>query len=58
MNLWVFWYLSVVCFLGCRVLGNVVLVGKNETLSFEDIEANFGELNLTFTLLCPYSYRI
>ncbi|WMV54219.1 hypothetical protein MTR67_047604 [Solanum verrucosum] len=44
MNLWVFWYLSVVCLSGCKVLGNVVLVGKNETLSFEDIEANFGLL--------------
>ncbi|KAJ8551181.1 hypothetical protein K7X08_000551 [Anisodus acutangulus] len=42
MNLWVFWYLSVVCLLGCRALGNVVLIGKNETLSFEDIEANFA----------------
>uniref|UniRef100_A0A0V0II43 Putative ovule protein n=1 Tax=Solanum chacoense TaxID=4108 RepID=A0A0V0II43_SOLCH len=42
MNLWVFWYLSVVCLSGCKVLGNVVLVGKNETLSFEDIEANFA----------------
>ncbi|KAH0745917.1 hypothetical protein KY285_007574 [Solanum tuberosum] len=42
MSLWVFWYLSVVCLSGCKVLGNVVLVGKNETLSFEDIEANFA----------------
>ncbi|KAM3306098.1 receptor y region, transmembrane domain and RING domain-containing protein 2 isoform X1 [Capsicum chacoense] len=42
MNLLVFWYLCVVCLLGCRALGNVVLIGKNHTLSFEDIEANFA----------------
>lgn len=54
MNLWVFWYLSFVCVLCTRVFGNVVLIGKNVTLSFEDIEANFGELKiLTFALLLP-----
>ncbi|OIT04387.1 PREDICTED: receptor homology region, transmembrane domain- and RING domain-containing protein 2-like [Nicotiana attenuata] len=41
-NLWVFWYLSFVCVLCTRVFGNVVLIGKNVTLSFEDIEANFA----------------
>jgi len=27
-------------------IGSVILIGNNSTLSFEDIEANFGELIL------------
>lgn len=33
---------SFVCLMGCRVLANVVLIGSNLTLSFDDIEANFA----------------
>ena len=30
---------------------NVVLIGNNVTLSFEDIEANFGELSFVFWIV-------
>ena len=32
--------------MACVALGNVVLIGNNVTLSFDDIEANFGEFQL------------
>lgn len=33
---------SFLSLMACVALGNVVLIGNNETLSFEDIEANFA----------------
>lgn len=39
---------SFLSLMACVALGNVVLIGNNETLSFEDIEANFGEYRLAF----------
>ena len=49
-----FWVLF--CYLFCLMgsfaaYGNVVLIGNNVTLSFDDIEANFGELLI---LLCCF----
>lgn len=39
-----FWVLfgSFLCLMGCRAFANVVLIGSNITLSFDDIEANFA----------------
>lgn len=33
---------------------NVVLIGHNVTLSFDDIEAHFGEFVIDFTVLFGY----
>lgn len=40
---------SFLSLMACVALGNVVLIGNNVTLSFEDIEANFGEYQLSFS---------
>lgn len=37
---------------------NVVLIGHNVTLSFDDIEANFGEFVIDFTVLFGYYFLV
>lgn len=45
LYLWVF-VCCISYFMGFfAAAGNVVMIAKNVTLSFEDIEANFGELD-------------
>ncbi|XP_075099553.1 receptor homology region, transmembrane domain- and RING domain-containing protein 2 isoform X2 [Nicotiana tabacum] len=39
---WVFLFFSYVSLVASGALGSVILIGKNLTLSFEDIEANFA----------------
>lgn len=47
-DLWVF-LCCFFCLMGSfTAYGNVILIGNNVTLSFDDIEANFGELNFHF----------
>ncbi|GAA0169594.1 ubiquitin-protein ligase [Lithospermum erythrorhizon] len=40
-NFWIFVY-GVFCLMASRASGNVLVIGNNATLSFEDIEANFA----------------
>ncbi|KAK4375270.1 hypothetical protein RND71_005947 [Anisodus tanguticus] len=42
VNLWVFLLISFLYLMGSGAIGSVILIGKNQTLSFEDIEANFA----------------
>ncbi|XP_059299400.1 receptor homology region, transmembrane domain- and RING domain-containing protein 2-like isoform X1 [Lycium ferocissimum] len=42
LNLWVFLLMSCAYLMGYGAIGSVILIGKNHTLSFEDIEANFA----------------
>ncbi|KAM3375278.1 receptor y region, transmembrane domain and RING domain-containing protein 2 [Capsicum galapagoense] len=42
VNLWVFLLISFVSLMGSGAVGSVILMGKNTTLSFDDIEANFA----------------
>ena len=44
MNICVFFCGIFVSLMAITTSGNVVLIGKNVTLSFADIEATFGEL--------------
>ena len=44
VNFWVFLLICFVSLTASRATGSVILIGNNRTLSFEDIEANFGEL--------------
>lgn len=47
-DLWVFFCCFFSLVGSFAAYGNVVLIGNNVTLSFEDIEANFGEFSFDF----------
>ena len=49
-----------VCLLSafCMTAANVVLIGNNVTLSFADIEANFGELFASISILNFRNFRV
>ena len=42
---------SFLSLMACVALGNVVLIGNNVTLSFDDIEANFGEFQFALNFV-------
>lgn len=51
-DFWVLLFCCLFCLMGSfTACGNVVLIGNNVTLSFDDIEANFGEFTFDFSLL-------